>query len=105
MRIPGRCEDFAKYQVKASAKDELFNYVELLLIKDGGVRWNSTYFMLVRAIKLRKGINKYIRVQRQLDKDTTDLLQDTLTNIDQVNIKRLIKILQPARSLPSPKAR
>ena len=91
----GCYKDFAKYQVEASAKDKLFNYIELLLIKDGGVQWNSTYFMLVRAIKLCKGINKYMRIQRQLDKDVTDLLQDTLTNVDWVNIKRLIKILRP----------
>ena len=95
MWTPGHCKDFAKYQAEASTKDELFNYAELLLIKDRGVRQNSTYFMLVRAIKLRKEINKYMRVWRQLDKDATDLLQDTLTNADWVNVKRLIKILRP----------
>ena len=95
MRTPGRRKDFAKYQVEASAKDELFNYIELLLIKDGGVRWNSTYFMLVRAINFYKGIDKYIYAWRQLDRDATDLLQDTLTNTDWANIKRLIKILRP----------
>ena len=30
-------KDFAEYQAKANAEDKLFNYVELLLIKDGGV--------------------------------------------------------------------
>ena len=95
IRTLGHYKDFTKYQAEASAKDELFNYIELLLIKDEGVQWNSTYFMLVRAIKLCKGIDKYICTWRQLDKDATDLLQDTLTNADWVNVKRLIKILRP----------
>ena len=34
----GYYKDFAKYQVKASAKNKLFNYIELLLIKDGGIQ-------------------------------------------------------------------
>jgi len=36
MRLLRRREDFAKNQLKACIKDELFNHVELLLIKDGG---------------------------------------------------------------------
>ena len=60
MRSTGRQEDFAKNQAEAYIKDDLFNYAELLLIKDGGVRWNLTYFMLRRALLLRKAINKYL---------------------------------------------
>ena len=70
MRILGRYEDFTEYQVEASAKDKLFD-------------------------KFCKGIDKYMRAWRQLDRDIIDLLQDTLTDADWVNVKCLIKILRP----------
>ncbi len=60
MRSTRRREDFTKNQAEACIKDELFDQAELLLIKDGGVRWNSTYFMLRRAYLLRKAIDKYL---------------------------------------------
>ena len=37
MQLIGRRKDFVKNQLDACIKDELFNYIELLLIKDGGV--------------------------------------------------------------------
>jgi len=37
MRSIGRRKDFAKNQLNAYIEDKLFNYAELLLIKDGGV--------------------------------------------------------------------
>ena len=39
--------------------DELFEQVERLLMKDGGVRWNSTYYILYRAFELREYIDKF----------------------------------------------
>ena len=35
--LAGCCKDFAKNQLNAYIEDELFDYIELLLIKDGGV--------------------------------------------------------------------
>ena len=95
MRLTGRREDFAKNQLKACIEDELFNYAELLLIKDRGVRWNLTYFMLRRALLLRKVINKYLLTQRKLANNSYDLLQDALTNNDWQQVERLVKILKP----------
>ena len=60
MRLPGCRKDFAENQLNACIEDELFDYTELLLIKDGGVWWNLTYFMLRRALLLCKAINKYL---------------------------------------------
>ena len=37
MRLAGHHKDFAKNQLNAYIEDKLFNYVELLLIKDRGV--------------------------------------------------------------------
>jgi hypothetical protein len=60
MRSIRRYKDFAKNQTEAYIKDDIFNQAELLLIKDRGVQWNLTYFMLRRALLLRKAINKYL---------------------------------------------
>ena len=95
MRLIGRCKDFTKNQLKACIEDELFNYIELLLIKDGGVQWNLTYFMLRRALLLHKTINKYLLAWRKPANNSYDLLQDALTNNNQQQVERLIKILKP----------
>ena len=83
MRSTGCREDFAKNQLKAYIEDKLFNHAELLLIKDGGVQWNLTYFMLHCALLFRKAINKYLLAQRKLANNSYDLSQDALTDNDQ----------------------
>ena len=60
MRSTRRYKDFAKNQTKACIKDDLFNQAELLLIKDGGVWWNLTYFIFCRVLLLYKAIDKYL---------------------------------------------
>ena len=37
MRLAGRRKDFVKNQLNAYIEDKLFNYAELLLVKDRGV--------------------------------------------------------------------
>jgi hypothetical protein len=73
IRSTGRRKDFAKNQLNACIEDELFNHTELLLIKDGGVRWNLTYFILRRALLLHKAINKYLLAWRKPANDSYDL--------------------------------
>ena len=82
MRSTKRRKDFAENQTEAYIKDDLFNQAELLLVKDGGVWWNSTYFMLRRALLLRKAIGKYLLAWRKPANDSYDLSQDALTNED-----------------------
>jgi len=82
MRLTGRRKDFAENQTKARIKDDLFNQAELLLIKDGGVRWNSTYFILRHALLLRKAINKYLLAWRKPANNSYNLSQDALTDED-----------------------
>ena len=95
MRLTGCREDFAENQLNAYIEDKLFNYIELLLIKDGGVQWNSTYFILHRVLVLRKAINKYLLAQRKLANNSYDLTQDSLTNDNQKQVEQLVKILKP----------
>ena len=95
IRSTGRREDFAGWQLEACIEDELFDHTELLLIKDGGVRWNSTYFILERAWILRKAIDKYLLAWRKPVNDGYDLLQDVLTDDDWKQVEQLLKILRP----------
>ena len=97
MRSTGRREDFADNQAEAAAEDELFDQLELMLIKDGGVRWNSTYFMAARAVKLKKAIQKYCLSWRPPanEKNGYDLRQDFLTDSDWKLIEQLVKLLKP----------
>ena len=95
MRLIERCEDFVENQLNACIEDKLFNYIELLLIKDGGIQQNSTYFMLCRVLVLYKAINKYLLAQRKLANDSYNLTQDSLTNNDQKQVEQLVKILKP----------
>ena len=62
MRSLGRYKIFIKNQLNACIEDELFDYIELLLIKDRGVQWNLTYFILYCTLLLCKVINKYLLV-------------------------------------------
>ena len=95
IRLIGRWEDFTKNQAKVYIKDDLFNYVELLLIKDRGVQWNLTYFILRRALLLYKAINKYLLAQRKPANNSYNLSQDALTNKDWQQVEQLVKILKP----------
>ena len=95
MQLIGYYKDFVENQLNTYIKDKLFNYIELLLIKDGGVQQNSTYFMLRRILVLCKAINKYLLIQRKLANNSYDLMQDLLTNNNWKQVKQLVKILKP----------
>ena len=95
MSLIGRCKDFTKNQLNAYIEDKLFNHAELLFIKDGGVQWNFTYFMLCRVLLLCKAINKYLFAQRKPANDSYNLIQDLLTNDNWKQVEQLIKILKP----------
>ena len=73
MRLTRRHKDFAENQTKACIEDDIFDQVELLLIKDGGVWWNLTYFMLRCALLLRKAIDKYLLAWRKPANDSYNL--------------------------------
>ena len=95
IQLIGRYKDFTKNWLKAYIEDELFNYEEFLIIKDRGIQWNLTYFILRYILLLYKVINRYLLTQRKLANNSYNLLQDALTNNNQQQIERLIKILKP----------
>jgi hypothetical protein len=93
-RSDQRRQDFCALQAELSQEDEIFEYQ---LLKDGGIRWNSTFFMLRRAAKLRNAIDLYhTRWEKPAnDPNAYDLSQDALKNEDWIEIERYIELLRP----------
>lgn len=74
-RSDQRIRAFEAVQKKVYTKD-----ATLHLIKDTGVRWNSTYYMINRAIKLQAAIKRYCRDWRPAPHERYDLKGDFLDN-------------------------
>ncbi|RYC79965.1 hypothetical protein BFJ63_vAg17151, partial [Fusarium oxysporum f. sp. narcissi] len=89
-RSDQRRQHFETLQAEALQDDELFS---LQLIKDGGIRWNSTFSMLERALKLRNAIELFC-AQWERDADY-DLSQDFLKRSDWEEIQRFVALLKP----------
>lgn len=60
---------FISLQTELKDKDLIFKDVERLLMKDRGIRWNSTFSMLLGALKLREAIKLFQLQQRPLRED------------------------------------
>lgn len=93
-----RREEFGSYQPIAAAQDELFDWTEKMLIKDGGVRWNSTYLMLKRAKLHRRAIELFQKDHNELEDDEDSgysVREDRLTKDDWEEIDRFLVILEP----------
>lgn len=86
-----------KDRVETDNEDSLFKYTQRLLVKDGGVRWNSTYYMLYRAIQLQTPIERF--QSRPPDVSTRDLCyspsQDRITADDRENVREYLRLLGP----------
>ncbi|TKA67460.1 hypothetical protein B0A49_09354 [Cryomyces minteri] len=97
LRSEARRRDFAECQQEAAFEDELFDWVELMLVVDGGVRWNATYYMLRRARKLRRAIDIYQKrhIDAPLNAEEYDHTADVLTEEDWTEVDRFLKLLKP----------
>lgn len=77
--------------------DALYTYNTLQLRQDGGVRWHSVYYMLLRCLELRRCIQRFMtRSQspsQQVD-DDYDPLTDTLTEEEWEAVQQLVDFLQ-----------
>ena len=101
MRSDQRRQHFLMLQGKEKGEtddeDSLFQYAQCLLVKDRGVQWNSTYYMLYRAIQLQTPIERF--QYRPPDVNTRDLCyspsQDRITADDWENVREYLRLLGP----------
>lgn len=101
MRSDQRRQHFITLQGKdgeeTEEEDTLFQCTRHLLVKDGGVRWNSTYYMLYRAIQLQTPIQRF--QNRVPDASTRDLCyspsQDKITADDWEDVREYLRLLGP----------
>lgn len=94
-----RREEFAALQLAQTAAkgEKIFTYK---LVNDGEVRWNSTYSMLKRALKLRDAIDLYYkRCKRPTDPNEYNLLDDELTAEDWEMIRKFVDLLRPFKAM------
>jgi hypothetical protein len=67
----------------------------LHLVKDTGVRWNSTYYMIQRALRLQPALQKYCREWKPTTGETYDLKGDMLDPEDWEELRHFEELLQP----------
>ncbi|KJZ70326.1 hypothetical protein HIM_10294 [Hirsutella minnesotensis 3608] len=85
----------ARMRVTKTSDGKLFVGV---LLKDGGIRWNATYYMIERALKCRPAIDLYQAQWKSPDKDDKHR-NDFLTEADWHELELFYTLLQPFERL------
>lgn len=87
-KIFNKCQ---KQNLEFSDNDRIYS-----LIQDGGVRWNSTYMMIDRAIKLQESLEDYKdKVLRSNDPADDEVKLDQITPDDWEMLTKIKSILKP----------
>ncbi|KAF6528636.1 hypothetical protein HZS61_008938 [Fusarium oxysporum f. sp. conglutinans] len=68
------------------------------VLGDGGIRWNSAYAMIERALKLRHAIDLFFLNYNHIGKEY-DISQDMLTPQDWIDLEHFLGILKPFKDL------
>ncbi|KAF6514239.1 hypothetical protein HZS61_006495 [Fusarium oxysporum f. sp. conglutinans] len=68
------------------------------VLVDGGIRWNSAYAMIERALKLRHAIDLFFLNYNHIGKEY-DISQDMLTPQDWIDLEHFLGILKPFKDL------
>jgi hypothetical protein len=92
-----RKELFMTIQRRGVDDDDLVFSVSLNLVKDGGIRWNSVYKMLLRCYELRDSIDLFFTRFTPSAREAADgynPFDEPLTASDWGDVKRLIEFLQ-----------
>jgi hypothetical protein len=89
-----RRELFHSIQKQANNDDAIYLTHTLNLRQADGIRWHSTYLMLLRCLELKKSIQLYtksLRYGSEFDPHT-----DALTELEWDEVEELVEFLQPA---------
>lgn len=88
-----RCSPARRYLFERFQRDVDASLPVYRLITNGGVRWNSTFDMIDRALKLKEAIELYAQHYRN-DKDNSTA-DDILTSEDWLELHELHELLLP----------
>lgn len=92
-RTEARVNAFKVAQEACNALAEDSTYYKL--VKDGGVRWNSIYYMICRGNKLEASIRFYCAKWKLAKTGDYNLTQDFLTEEDWQELRQFEELLEP----------
>jgi hypothetical protein len=98
VKMVRKCGNICSYATKKIQEDEnLSNIINFII--DFHVRWNSTYLMLKRLVKLKDIVNNMTRRPSRINgitrKQTTKMSKLDLTEDDWLIVDILVKVLEP----------
>jgi hypothetical protein len=96
-RSDQRREFLREYILQAYDRGSIENLYTRVLA-DGGVRWNSVYAMIERALKLRNAIDLFF-LHYNHSGEGYDISQDAITQRDWTNLEHFFNILKPFKDL------
>ncbi|KAJ6437961.1 cyclase/dehydrase family protein [Purpureocillium lavendulum] len=96
-RSDQRREQLKRYVLQSYSEGSIEHLYTRVLV-DGGIRWNSAYAMIERALKLRHPIDLFF-LNYRYGGDGYDVSQDALTPQDWVDLGHFIDILKPFKDL------
>ncbi|KAJ3454214.1 hypothetical protein MRS44_018108 [Fusarium solani] len=97
-RSDQRRERLKQYILRAYDEGSIEHLYTRVLV-DGGIRWNSVYSMIERALKLRHAIDLFFLNYRRIVAEGYDISQDILTPQDWADLDHFLNILKPSKDL------
>jgi hypothetical protein len=97
-RSDQRRERLKQYILRAYDEGSIEHLYTRVLV-DGGIRWNSVYSMIERALKLRHAIDLFFLNYRHVGAEGYDISQDILTPQDWADLDHFLNILKPFKDL------
>lgn len=102
----GKLHNIVRYIMRSDQRIQVFNESQrdvpdeittfcFRLVRDTGIRWNSVYNMITRALLLEKAIRSYCRQWRKANPKAYDLSQDFLDDEDWEELRHYGELLLP----------